>query len=220
MRKKRSAFFLGLIGVVLASVPAYAPNSRGGRDRVITGTITPERVKSEAEEEAGKLQASLPRHRTLYFSFSRDPKEFAGLAKYTVFLLTVYTQTPQELPVKRMFIRAPRGEEIAILSVSSWRMPVEQGSAVAKRYGGYRQDGFYLVPSGALMREGQLIIDLTAGATEWVLMELPSIRAGAQDPKERVLSGDPAPGAKPDVKVLQEFIQHEFPGFPVPNFVQ
>jgi hypothetical protein len=70
------------------------------------------------------------------------------------------------------------------------------------------------------MRDGQLIMDLTNGVTEWVMMELPSIRASAQDPKERVLSGDPAPGGKPDVKVLQQFIRNEFPGFPVPDFVQ
>jgi hypothetical protein len=220
MGKLKYGFLLGLIGVVLASVPAYAPNSRGGRDRAITGTITPERVNSDAEEEAGKLQESLPRHRKFYFVFTRDAKEFAGLAKYVVFLFSVWTQKPEELPVKRIFIRAARGEEIPALRVSSWRTPVNQGSAPYKRWGGYRQDGFYLVPSGALMRDGQLIMDLTNGATEWVMMELPSIRASVQDPKERVLSGDPAPGDKPNVKVLQDFIRHEFPGFPVPDFVQ
>jgi hypothetical protein len=220
MGKLKSAFLLALMGVVLASVPAYAPNSRGGRDRAITGTISPDRVNSDAEEEAGKLQETLPRYRKFYFVFTRDAKEFAGLAKYVVFLFSVWTQKPEELPVKRIFIRAPRGEEIPVLRVSSWRTPVQQGSAPYRKWGTYRQDGFYLVPSGPLMRDGQLIMDLTIGATEWVMMELPSIRASAQDPKERVLSGDPAPGAKPDVKVLQQFIRNEFPGFPVPDFVQ
>jgi hypothetical protein len=216
----RYAPVLALIGLLLAALPAHAPNTRGGRDRMITGVISPERVKSDAEEEARKLQDSLPRNRAFYFVFARNPAEFAALAKYTVFVFSVWTQKAQELPVKRIFIRAPRGEEIPVLGVSSWRTPVDQGSAAAKRYGPYRQDGFYLVPSGALMREGQLIMDLTAGATEWVMMELPSIRASAQDEKDKVLSGDPAPGAKPDLKALQDVIRREFPGFPVPSALQ
>jgi hypothetical protein len=220
MRTARNTFLLALIGLLLAALPAQAPNSRGGRDRSISGAISPERVKSDAEEEARKLQDSLPRNRKLYAVFTRDRKEFAGLAKYTVYLVSVWTQKPEELPVKRVFIRAPRGEEIPVLRVSSWRSPVEQGSATAKRWGAYRQDGFYLIPSGALMRDGQLIMDMTTGATEWVLLELPSTIASVQDEKEKVLSGDPAPGAKPDLKVLQDFIRREFPGFPVPDAVQ
>jgi hypothetical protein len=220
MGKTKSAFLLAVIGMLLAAMPAHAPNTRGGRDRMITGTITPERVNTDAEEEARTLQESLPRHRKFYFTFTRDRKEFAGLAKYTVFLFSVWTQKAEELPVKRVFIRAPRGEEIPVIRVSSWRTPVEQGSAAYKRWGPYRQDGFYLVPSGALMRDGQLVMDLTNGAIEWVMMELPSTFANVQDEKDRVLSGDPAPGAKPNLKVLKDFIRHEFPGFPVPEFVQ
>src|SRR6266566_567473 len=217
MRKPRYAFLLALISLLLAALPAQAPNTREPRSETASGVASPERVKSDAEEGARKLQDSLPRHHTFHAFYTKDRKEFAGLAKYAVFLVTVWTQKPEELPVKRIFIRAPRGEEIPVLRVSSWRTPVEQGSATYRRWGAYRQDGFYLVPSGPLMRDGQLVMDLTNGATEWVMMELPTTRASAQDEKERVLSGDPAPGAKPDLKVLQDFIRHEFPGFPAPD---
>lgn len=220
MRKTKSAFLLVLIGVLLAAVPAHAPNTRGPREQVISGVISPERVKSDAEEHAGKLQGSFPRYPTFYSFYTRDPREFTGLAKYAVFLIPVWTQKAEELPVKRIFIRAPRGEEIPVLSVLSWRTPVEQGSATAKRYGAYRQDGYYLVPTGALVREGQLIMDLGAGVTEVVLMELPIPRATSQDETHRILSGDPAPGAKPNLKVLQDFIRRSFPGFPVPDAFQ
>jgi hypothetical protein len=221
MRKPRYAFVLALIGILLAALPAHAPNTRGPRSQTLPpGTISPERVKSDAEEEARKLQDSFPRYPTFYSFYTKDPKEFAGLAKYAVFLVTVWTQKAAELPVKRLFIRAPRGAEIPVLSVSSWRTPVEQGSATAKRYGAYRQDGFYLVPTGALLRDGQIIMDLSAGATELVLLELPLSRASSQDEKDRILSGDPAPGAKPNLKVLQDFISRDFPGFPVPNALQ
>jgi hypothetical protein len=221
MRSTRFTFLLALLGLVLAALPAHAPNTRGPQSRTLApGAISPERVKSGAEEEAGKLQDSFPRYPSFYSFYSNDPKEFAGLAKYAVFLVTVWTQKAEELPVKRLFIRAPRGVEIPVLSVSSWRTPVEQGSATAKRYGPYRQDGFYLVPTGPLLREGQIIIDLSAGVNELVLLELPLSRASSQDPKDKILSGDPAPGAKPNLKVLQDFIRRDFPGFPVPQSVQ
>src|SRR5437588_2884056 len=220
MRKPRYAFLLALISLLLAALPAQAPNTREPRSETASGVASPERVKSDAEEGARKLQDSLPRHHTFHAFYTKDRKEFAGLAKYAVFLVTVWTQKAEELPVKRIFIRAPRGEEIPVLSVLSWRTPVEQGSATAKRYGAYRQDGYYLVPTGALTREGQLIMDLSAGATEQVLLELPLTSASSQDEKERILSGDPAPGAKPNLKVLQDFIRQDFPCFPVPSALQ
>jgi hypothetical protein len=221
MRTSRHAAALALIALALAAVPAHAPNTRGPHSRTLPpGTISPERVKSDAEEHARKLQDSFPRYPKFYSFYTNDPKEFAGLAKYAVFLVTVWTQKAEELPVKRLFVRAPRGVEIPVLSVSSWRTPVEQGSATAKRYGAYRQDGFYLVPTGPLLREGQIIMDLSAGVSELVLLELPLSRASSQDEKDRILSGDPTPGAKPNLKVLQDFIRRDFPGFPVPTALQ
>jgi hypothetical protein len=212
------ASLLALFGVALAALPAHAFNTRGSSDKEVSGAITPERVKSDAEEQSGKLQESLPRRATFYSKFIIDAKEFAGLAKYNLFLFAVWTQKAAELPIKRIFIRALHGQEIPALNVSSWRTPVDQGSATAKRFGPYRQDGFYLFPSGAMTREGQIIMDLTSGASEMVMMELPStVVAGWQG---KILSGDPAPGAKPQLKALQDLIRREFPGFPVPTAVQ
>jgi hypothetical protein len=219
MRLTRYTFLLALIGVLLAAAPAHAPNTRGPRSEMVSGVVSPERINADAEEAARKLQDSRPRHHTFHAFYTSNRKEFAGLAKYAVFLVVVWTQKPQELPVKRVFIRAPRGEEIPVLSALSWRTHVEQGSATAKRYGAYRQDGYYLVPTGALVREGQIIMDLSAGVTEQVLVELPL--TGVQDGKDRIrLSGDPDPGSKPNLKVLQKFIRHDFPGFPVPDALQ
>jgi hypothetical protein len=215
----RLALLLALIGVVLAAVPARAFNTKAGNDVAgALGPTTPERIKSEAEEKAQKLQDSRPRHFTFTGVDPSDRKEFTALAKYMVYLFVVWTQKAQELPVKRIFIRAPRGEEIPVPNVLSWRTPVDQGSATAKRFGPYRQDGFYLVPTGAMVREGQLIMDLTAGRTEWALVDFPSSVAASQQGK--FLSGDPAPGAKPELKTLQDFIRREFPGFPVPTAIQ
>jgi hypothetical protein len=219
MGPMRLALLLALIGVVLASLPARAFNTKAGND--VAGApdpVTPEQIKSEMEAKAQKYQDSWPRFFTFSGAPPHDQKEFTALAKYMVYLFAVWTQKAEELPVKRIFIRAPRGEEIPVPNVLSWRSPVEQGSATAKRFGPYRQDGFYLVPTGALVREGQLIMDLTAGRTEWALVDLPSSVAASRQGK--FLAGDPAPGARPNLKFLQDFIRREFPGFPVPTAIQ
>jgi hypothetical protein len=208
-----------LAGLLLAALPAHAFNTKAGSD--VAGSsdpVTPEEIKSRGEEQAQKLQYSLPRHFTFSGAPPRDRKELTALANYMVYLFVVWTQKAEELPVKRIFIRAPRGEEIPVPNVSSWRAPVDQGSPTAKRFGPYRQDGFYLVPTGAMVGEGQLILALTAGQTEWPLVDFPSSVAVSRQGK--FLSGDPAPGAKPNLEFLQNFVRREFPGFPVPKSMQ
>jgi hypothetical protein len=218
MRTTKCPFLLALIGLLVAALPAHAPNSRGGRDHTIEGAVSPERVKSDMEGYARKLQESWPRANTLYFTTARNPREFAALAKYTLFLVSAWTQKEQELPVKRVFIRAPRGEEIRVLKVSTWRTQVDPQSITAKRYGPFREDGFYLVPTGPLLREGQIVMDLTAGATEWVMLELPGNVTAAE--RRHLRDPEQAVSSKPDLRTLQEVIRREFPGFPVPRDFQ
>jgi hypothetical protein len=98
--------------------------------------------------------------------------------------------------------------------VSSFKTQVDGGSATAKVYGANREDGFYLAPGGAMLRKGQIVMDLNANRTEWVMLELPSNVATAG---KKFPNPDPAPNAKPNLRALQGFIQSKFPGFPVPQ---
>src|ERR1051326_52640 len=126
MDTMRYALSLALIGFLFAAVPAHAFNTKAGYDQEgAPGAITPERIKSEAEEAAQKLQDSRPRRYYFYSTYARNATEFAALAKYTVYLFMVWTQKAEELPIKRIFIRAPRGQEIPALNVMSWRMPAD-----------------------------------------------------------------------------------------------
>ena len=104
--------------------------------------------------------------------------------------------------------------ELPIYKVSSWKTPVDSGSLTAKMYGANREDGFYLVPGGAMLRKGEIVLDL-ANRTGWVMLELPSNVASAAP--RRFPNPDPAPNAKPNLKTLQAIIQSKFTGFPVPQ---
>jgi hypothetical protein len=224
----RYSLVLALIGFVHAVLPAEAQQApdvevakEGPHDRALSGVFSPDRVNSDMEADARKGQdsgkAPWSRGRKYYFSVAATPTEFADLAKYTVFLLAVWTQKGEELPVKRMFIRAD-GQEVPIQRLSSWRTDVAPMSIAAKMFGPNREDGFYLVPTGMMLRSGQIIIDLSANRTGWVMLDLPSKVVTAVDP-QRIPNPDPAPGAKPNLKTLQAFIQRKFAGFPVPQSV-
>jgi len=112
-----------------------------------------------------------------------------------------------------MFHRA--GQEQPITKVLSWRGELDPSMLGRKVYGPYREDGYYLIPTGMLVREGQLLIDYAANAAGVVAMQLPA--APAVQATKNFGNLDPAPGAKPNLQVLQAFIKRLFPGFPVPN---
>jgi hypothetical protein len=188
-------------------------------DKRVSGEFTPARVEADQEAAAKKAQDSskgpFPRGDRFYFLWSSmTPAEFAALNRHVVVLIAIWTQKPEELPLKRVYLRAD-GRELPVYKVSSWKMPVDGNSATAKMYGTNREDGFYLVPGSAMLGKGELALDLAANRTGWVLLELPS-KVAAADAK-RFPNTEPAPGRKPDLKALQDIAKRKFPGFPVPQ---
>lgn len=159
-------------------------------------------------------EAPSPRGGTFYFSWSSiTPVEFEALGRQILFLIMVWTQKPEWLPVQRVYLRAD-GKEVPIQKVSAWKTPLDTGSATAQMYGPNREDGFYLVPGGAMLRKGEIVQDLSANQLGRVLLQLPS--GVASNDARRFPNLEPAPGAKPDLKALQAFIQRRFTGFPLP----
>ena len=203
----RYALTLALIAFLRAGMAAQAEEVRG--------VYTPDRIKSGLEasarkaQEAGKRPSARFKRSILLLSVTRP--EFEALSKYTLLFLATWTQKSEELPVKRLFIRANE-KEIPVEKVSTWPTEVDKNSATAKMYGPYREDGFYLVPTGALLRDGELVLDMSANRTDWVIDEFPDETASAKPQRDP----DPVPGAKPDLKTLQTLIRRRFTGFPVP----
>jgi hypothetical protein len=194
------------------------PSNAAQDKRIDPAPITPDRVSSDVEARAKKAMSSgeapSTRGGSFYFSWSSmTPVEFEALGGHVLFLILVWTQKPEWLPVQRVYLRAD-GKEVPIQKVSTWKTPVDAGSVTAQMYGSNREDGFYLVPGGAMLRKGQIVQDLSANQTGRVLLELPS--NVASNDARRFPNLDPAPNAKPDLKALQAFIQRRFTGFPLP----
>ena len=187
-------------------------------DRKVSGEFSPARVEMDQEAAAKKAQetgaSQLPRGRRFYFLWSTlTPAEFEGLARQSLFLISVWTQKSEELPVQRLYIRA-EGQERLVYKVSGWKMPVPASSLTTKMYGPNREDGFYLVSGAAMLHKGEIVMDL-AGKPGWVMLELPSNVASSD--ARRFSNPDPEPDARPNLATLQSIITRRFPGFPVPQ---
>ncbi len=222
----RYVWALAVLGLLFAAAAAQAQTEpakdaqKGPQDRVASGPLTPEVHIADMEKAAAKRQqdaGTSERVRFFRFHAAREQAEFEALGRYAVMLLTVLSQKSEELPVKRVYIRAG-GSDVPVQQVSSWRSEVDGKLLAAKVYGRYREDGFYLLPMGMLLRDGQIIMDLAANRTGWVVLQLPS--NGAKASRAATFPNtDPAPNAKPDLKALQAFVRKHFPGFPVPTSV-
>jgi hypothetical protein len=137
--------------------------------------------------------------------------EFDALGRYAVIILTVVTQRADELPLKRVYLRMP-DRELPVLKIASWRKNVDQTLATYKMYGAYREDGFYLFPTAAFLRIAQLQVDLAANRSGLPVLELPF--RGGPNWLRTLPNPDPLPGARPNLKALQEFITRQTSAFP------
>jgi hypothetical protein len=191
-------------------------------DRAITGTVPPERVINEEEDAAKKLRAEGKTSafgRKFYFFMAGNATEFAALAKNVVFLIVVWMPKPEDLPIKRVYIRANNNDTV-VKKVSSWRTEVDSKMLTAQVFGSHREDGFYLVPTGALLRDGQIWMDFSGSRPASLMLGLPSnVVVDAANKNPMYKNPDAAPNAKPDLRTLQDFIRRKFPGFPVPTSI-
>jgi hypothetical protein len=207
------------IGVVAASLAQAqttpAPDAPDGK--LEAGVATPERVTQQIEEWAKQRQESggpSARVSHVWIFFAGGPNEFAALGRYSVLLLTVVTQRSEELPLKRVYIRA-KDQDVPVPKLSSWRGDVDSALLTHKIYGPYRESGFYLIPTGMTLREGQLLADFAANRTAMPILQLPN--KGTPDQVKRFPNLDPAPRAKPDLQTLQALLGQRTSGFPIPK---
>jgi len=178
---------------------------------------TPQTLADELEGWAKRIEGAVPLERQDTYSIchAANRAEFDAFAHYSLLILTVVTQSADELPVKRVYLRMP-DRELPLLKIASWRRNVDQALATYKMYGPYREDGFYLFPLSAYLRIAQLQADLAANRSGLPLIEFPS-QGGPEWPWRTLPNPDPLPGTLPTVRALQALIKGCTSGFPIPT---
>jgi hypothetical protein len=136
-----------------------------------------------------------------------DVAEYRALGKHGVLLVAALSQQADELPLRRVYTLA--GSKIIPLQrLFSTRRAVPAGSLAHKVFGPYQEEGFYLVPAGALMQEWLLFCDFAKNRNEF------SISRSAMTPPEFIQADrDRRVTAKPIPAALRAFLEREYPGF-------
>jgi hypothetical protein len=182
------------------------------------GVTTPQshanRIERWAKDWQSKQVSPVERMTCYTLWDPSDRAEFEALGHYGLLILTMVTQSVQELPLKRVYLRMP-DREIPLLKIGSWGRDVDPRLASYKMYGPYREDGFYLFPLGAYLRVGQMQADLAANRSALPLFEFPD--PNAPDWLKSLQNPDPLPGALPNLGALQRFIRRNTSGFPIPT---
>jgi hypothetical protein len=199
------------------SAPSPFQEKAPGFAKAAPGLATPQRQTNEIEDRARTREDTYgyPLERDFYFIAWNpdDAAEFAAMARYSLMLLNVMTQKPEELPVKRLYLRTP-DREIPLLKISSWRVNVDQSLVTHKMFGPYREDGFYLFPTSASLRPGQIQLDFAVNRSGLPLREFPSPPPAWL---KSLQNPDPEPNALPTLKMLRAFIKRRTSGFPIPD---
>jgi hypothetical protein len=184
-------------------------------DSLQSGATTPKKLNDQIREGAKTQQArgtAAARYGVYTISWPKDEAERDQLASYAVVMVTVVTQTQQELPLQRVYLVAADGKETPLRQLNSWLGTIGPNTLTYTQLGKFRQDAFYTIPGAAVGRPGEVRLDFAINRVGFVLIHLPTT---AQDLGYKL--SDPAPGAQPNNAVLRAMIQREFPGFPPPK---
>jgi hypothetical protein len=184
-------------------------------DRLESGATTPEKLNDQIREGAKTQQArgtATARYGVYTIAWPKDAAERDELAGFAVLMVTVVTQTQQELPLQRVYLVPADGKQMPLRQLNSWLGKIGPKTLTYTQLGKFRQDAFYTVPGAAVTRPGEVRLDFAINRVGFVLIHLPTT---AQDLGYKLK--DPAAGAEPNNGTLRAIIQREFPGFPVPK---
>jgi len=168
-----------------------------------------ERLEGIAREF--EQHAPVPRVALYDVAFPKDKEEYKALNKHAVLLVTVVTQDPAELPIKRVYVRASEEDrELAMFLSPASATPA---GLVREVLGPYRQDAYYLLPIASYFEPGQLLLDFAENRVEFLVTEYPRDLPVDLVPKEDSLQPEPDITVPPE-KIL-EVIGREFLGITI-----
>jgi hypothetical protein len=175
-----------------------------------------ERLEKSAINTAKVAPKGAARGSSVDFCWASSPDEYRALAKHVVVLVSVVTQDPAELPLRRVYVNID-GRETELVKLSSQLGGVRKGSKTYSILGPYREDGFYLAPAGTMMVDGYLQADFAVRRNGFNLYKLPGT------PPDFIKADSnpmPAPDTRPETPALKAMLQREYTGFELPASVR
>ena len=173
-------------------------------------SASPKVIEDRIVDAAIRYQSYSPVPRIALFdiAFPADAEEYRSLDGYGVVVLSVISQSADELPPSRVYVRV--GEKnIELRLFSSAQSKVEKSNIASNVFGPYRWDGLYLFPVYLRMQGQALVMDFAKNRSDFVLgkFDTPVTETLAKFPVEKPLRDRPPESA------LIGLISREYPGF-------
>jgi len=213
----KAPVLVAAVAVLLTAAPRATVQAQDIRlpDKLSSDATTPQSLDALIRDAAEKQKARGglgARYGFYTIVWPKDAAERDDLAQHTIVLVTVLSQKQEELPLRRVYLVTPDGRAADLRQIGSWRSAVNPKSLAYTELGKSRQDAFYLIPGAAALRDGEVRLDFAVNRTGFVLMRLPVIKQDLG-----FVFAEPPPGAEPKREAERNFIQRQFPGFPVPK---
>ena len=163
-----------------------------------------ERLNASAARNPESLRGA-----SVDFTWPSSADEYRDINKHVVVLVAVVSQSRNELPLKRVYIRTKAGD-VTLEKLGSEMHAVAKDSLTYVRFGPYREDSFYIAPAHLMAAEGKLLADWAEKRNEFVLYQLPGTTP------EFIINDrnrSPVSGIRPNMNALKKIIEREYPGY-------
>ena len=221
----RHMLLVALAGILLAgsassSLAENTPRQRrpfqeeGAEAIPLRWTVITPKQRTEEIEKWAREHEQTEGELLEQFSYCRiiwpdNPAELAAMGRHSLLILSIETQKREELPLKRVYLRTPE-REIPLIKLGTWQWNVDQKLIAYKRYGPYREDGFYLYPTAAMLRPGQFQVDLAMRRMAYPALDFPAPVTPAWLRKLQITD----PDGPPDPKALERFLKKHTADWP------
>jgi hypothetical protein len=170
---------------------------------------TPELMAPRLKEAADKYQANAPIPRIVMFDigYPKDIEEYEALDAHAVLLLTVLTQSQNEIPLKRVYVQVD-GRELELVAVKQILSSQNSDDVITRTFGRFRMDALYLLPMQLRIADSDLLVDFAQNRTAMKVATF-----GTPLPDELQTLPSRLPKGTLVEKALESFVKREYPSF-------
>jgi len=170
-------YFMRTIAAVLAilSVASFANAQELHDGGSGYGAVTPALMADRREQSAREMSATHPAGIFARFALIDVawPLEREDTGGYAIVLIDAQSQSADELPIRRVYVRNNDGGEIELRRVGAQQFTIPNDSAAHKTFGPFQETSFYWAPMDSLAAPGQILIDFATNRTGFTIAQLP-----------------------------------------------
>jgi hypothetical protein len=141
-------------------------------------------------------------------AYPASKDEFDALGGWTFVLFSALTHDPNELPLKRVYIRSKTGTADLQVAAAHTSVLSDKDADVASRLGRYRYDALCYMPVEFSLLHMEVLVDFASARTNFQIGAFPAPGADESIPQGVEFGGGPG---TPNEEAAERLAHREFP---------